>query len=650
MRISYISIEFWRNFRNIEIHVPTDLGVVCLIGENGAGKSNLLELIAAAAHHLGVSPGIELSRGNPMQEPHSFELHLSLPFEANEILPAQILTKNEDWLVHSVASWDQTLRLHSYRGESNQDAGTHVRAGGVADPDASNRLGNQLANGLKQRPETHYLSLDADRSYPKIQINPTHFAEAQSTDWTLPQHHKQRAYRKTQDLYEEWLRYFLAIEAQYATHFATETRRAQRQDKDRPEFSDPFESYAIAINRALPHLRFDGVDTKQRSILFDSSGQGLPFSALSGGEREIAFVLGQIERFQLRQGLLMIDEPELHLNPDLVRRWIAYLRDTVESGQLWISTHSMEAAEVAGNDATYVLKRDPESRDVTQVSRVSKEPVLRILSSAVGSPAFSIEDRVFIFVEGERHRGERERFFRIVGESNELRFMEGGSCNSVLNKLDTIEALGSEAGYSLRIAGVVDRDFKTNSEVQTIERKSNVFVLPCHEVENFFLSIDPLRIVAQQSGIESDIETQVAAIFDDMAGQWVLERACYRVEDIPKPVDRSVRKFAGDCRWSAITADKRAFVRELAAKQEELKSHSGFRHSVQESVDEFDKLRNQGDLWKFIMGKEALGRLPPCLGLTSTDVLEAHVLGVWRSNPDTVPPGVEQLRRFIGSL
>jgi predicted ATPase len=58
--------------------------------------------------------------------------------------------------------------------------------------------------------------------------------------------------------------------------------------------------------------------------VFDSSGVHLPFAELSDGEREIAFLVGQIERFKLRRGLLPIDEPELHLNPDLLRTWLQF--------------------------------------------------------------------------------------------------------------------------------------------------------------------------------------------------------------------------------------------------------------------------------------------------------------------------------------
>src|SRR5690606_403712 len=97
-----------------------------------------------------------------------------------------------------------------------------------------------------------------------------------------------------------------------------------------------------------------------------------------------------IDRFGLKQGLFLLDEPELHLNADLIRNWVTYLTGTVESGQVWLATHSLEAVEAAGQVATFVLERNEQTRRVDRLSRLDTRPVLSALSRAVGTPAFSI--------------------------------------------------------------------------------------------------------------------------------------------------------------------------------------------------------------------------------------------------------------------
>ena len=70
MRIARLSIDHWRNLRDVDLDVQDQPTLVCLIGENGTGKSAVLELLSAASHHLGISQGVELPRGDPFSDEH----------------------------------------------------------------------------------------------------------------------------------------------------------------------------------------------------------------------------------------------------------------------------------------------------------------------------------------------------------------------------------------------------------------------------------------------------------------------------------------------------------------------------------------------------------------------------------------------------
>jgi hypothetical protein len=189
-------------------------------------------------------------------------------------------------------------------------------------------------------------------------------------------------------------------------------------------------------------------------LIFDSTGIELSFNQLSGGEREIAFLIGQIDRFKLREGLFLLDEPELHLNADLIRGWVGYLTSTIQTGQVWLATHSLEAVEAAGQQATFILERNDETRKVDVLARIDSRPMLSALSRAVGTPAFSIAKLVFVFVEGEEGIGERERFRGLTGFPLTMRFMECGSCNEVIRRVEAIHhSQGKCRGHSNRGRG-----------------------------------------------------------------------------------------------------------------------------------------------------------------------------------------------------
>jgi ABC-type uncharacterized transport system ATPase subunit len=86
MRIRNIRINNWRHFENVELQLGESTGLVCIVGANGTGKSHLLELIAACAHRLGLSQGIEIPRGDPFSDPHDFSLQFYLAIGVSETI------------------------------------------------------------------------------------------------------------------------------------------------------------------------------------------------------------------------------------------------------------------------------------------------------------------------------------------------------------------------------------------------------------------------------------------------------------------------------------------------------------------------------------------------------------------------------------
>ena len=54
MRLSYLALKNYRRFRDVEIELPD--GLVGIIGQNGAGKSSLMEAVAWARKACAADP------------------------------------------------------------------------------------------------------------------------------------------------------------------------------------------------------------------------------------------------------------------------------------------------------------------------------------------------------------------------------------------------------------------------------------------------------------------------------------------------------------------------------------------------------------------------------------------------------------------
>lgn len=644
MRIIDIKIDHWRNFNNVRVQAPEDATLVCLVGENGTGKSNILELISAVAHRLGISPGVEIPRGDPFSEPHSFSVSILF----NETIDSLLDEQQVQHYTQIGVSWNGMLTVTSNRNEQGQ----HVQQlCALGDGEEAQRisLAAQLIGKLHERKNTHYLSLDADRAYPPIEIHPQHYAQALSEDWDSPQKKKHRAFAPTRTMYEEWVKFFLAKETQDATKMQHAERRAKELGNQRPEFVDGFDPYKEAVKKVLPHLNFVGVDTVHKTLVFDSSGLELKFTNLSGGEREISFIIGQIERFQLHQGILLIDEPELHLNPDLLRNWVAYLRDTVEDGQVWISTHSLEAVETSGPSSSFVLERTKDTRIVENIRSLSNCPVLSVLSAAVGSPAFSLSSLKFVFIEGDRQGREKERFYGLYGDSKYVRFIEGGGCVEVSKKLSAVRELAAEANEQLFVGGVIDADFRTQDMIHELQEKTPVFVLGCHEIENLYLQPAALQIICDRAGIERNVKEIVMDASDNFAGLWIFQRTLSNT-DVKIEACRTMNQTASQ-NWSTINSDSARYVASLCGASGLADDDLNiFNQNINDSIDEYRNIRETENLWNLCMGKETLRIVYQEFGMSSVEVLQNNITRIWDNGEANVPNELVALREYINSI
>jgi hypothetical protein len=200
LKITRIEIADWRHFRNVEFDVPPDASVVCLVGGNGAGKSQILELVAAASQRAGLSRGASVARGDPFAESATFAVRFQLDIG---VLPELEAALGTDPGLAGAERWDRTITIRS-------NAGQELRtAGGLSNPEASN-FAMQVCQYLVNSRAVHYLHLDADRAYPNIAVSVHELGPAFERDWDGTR--KDSASLISRNLYEEWFRYLLSIE------------------------------------------------------------------------------------------------------------------------------------------------------------------------------------------------------------------------------------------------------------------------------------------------------------------------------------------------------------------------------------------------------------------------------------------------------
>lgn len=664
MRIRTLEIERWRNLRDLRVSLDPDADFICLVGENGVGKSNLLEVIAYSAAHFGLTAELNPKRPFPFQRETPFKVAVVLDLEG--MIPVESFV-SDGFPAPMAAEWDGTLIFYGEGGSvdaahpvppqdlpyrfANSSPSYYTRgttvAGGISDVNHAYDLASRLVGAIQQLEHVLHLYIDAERVFPDLGISDAEVLERARQDPREPTIMRQQAAIATQNLYLEWMRSLLGEQQRMQTAFWEAANKAVQEGVDQPTPEDPFSQYRSDLGELLPHLAFVRLDPASKRLIFDSAGESLPYEDLSGGERELAFLVGQMDRFGVEDGLFLLDEPELHLNAELLQRWLAFLRSSTATGQVWIATHSLEAVEAAGEEATLVLERDPD-RSVRRAQPLGKRPALRTLAPLLGTPAFSLAGSTFVLIEGERPGRERERFVQVSGALPAIRFLEAGSCVEVAKKFQGLRLLASEA-EQLRVGAFIDRDHRSPEQASRWQEEQGVNVLPVHEIENYFLHPDLVNALLSQAGDSRDGFELLRDAADKLAGQWIWERAVTRGE-WDDPPGQSIAR-ARQLQWEDFARDRAGVTTQLLspfasnADSQTLAQRRGF---LATAISGYETLRaDRESLWKEVAGKEALRDVSATLGFSEPEALESRAARLWREAVVARPAEAEQLLSAI---
>jgi hypothetical protein len=96
------------------------------------------------------------------------------------------------------------------------------------------------------------------------------------------------------------------------------------------------------VNQFLSGKRLDGFDERTLELMIAVEGEARhPMHLLSSGEKQVLLMLAFITRWLEPGGVVLIDEPDLHLHISLVKAFTSHLRRVVaqKNGQLIIASH-----------------------------------------------------------------------------------------------------------------------------------------------------------------------------------------------------------------------------------------------------------------------------------------------------------------------
>ncbi|MFA5431255.1 MAG: AAA family ATPase [Candidatus Paceibacterota bacterium] len=269
---------------------------------------------------------------------------------------------------------------------------------------------------------------------------------------------------------------------------------------------DPTKKFEYLFESLLYPKRMAPIDPSKSNIIqyYDDEANLRDITALSSGEKEVMVLAFDILMQSPSDCIILIDEPELHLHPELTFRLTKVLKSIGERNQIFLFTHSTDIISSSFESGVYFIRPKKIIPSGNQVLRVGLDNIddlinLPNLRETIGMISLG---KKLLFVEGTGKSIDRNVFATISRSTKlDMAIIPSDSCNNI-NNLNLICDTLQKGILGVDLFMCRDRDSLTDEEVDIFTKKSNgrLMFLPFYHIENIFLFPKAIFKIAQDNG------------------------------------------------------------------------------------------------------------------------------------------------------
>jgi len=467
MRITYFRIENFRNITLAECDNVPNLMVIC--GGNGCGKSALLNALMAAKEHAAPYGGFRM-------DPRCVSSDAELARVTLKILFSEI---ERNW----------------YKEKYNKDCPEfdeiilEIQKGGNARVPKRSQVVRSLLSWYSREYKDSpgfFDYIDAHRIVAKKQLstwNSSSLSDAQSKQ-SLGALGTQKF-----NLIKEYLASLVMKDAQ-------EILAAKRNGNDcNPDSLKEIRTFFNSFFRPMKFVDVQ-IDCSPFKFIIETPKGEIDIDDLSSGEKEILCTYIHFHQLKPDNAVILFDEVDAHLHPDLERRYLYLFREMSNNNQILLTTHSPEVMVAAGSDSLFALNKVQEREGGNQLSRVTANDELHsALSEIMGSNGMVSINRKVVFIEGSESSTDRYIFEAMYPPSEyNISFIPAGDSNINVNTSERINKLLSSVGTFQEFYSIIDGDIE---RLTSPEVNGRLFKLPVYHVENFLIDADIIYQLTQ---------------------------------------------------------------------------------------------------------------------------------------------------------
>ena len=270
---------------------------------------------------------------------------------------------------------------------------------------------------------------------------------------------------------------------------------------------------------------------------------------LSSGEKEILYGYLRLRNSTPRSSVILLDEPELHLNPSLLEGFADFYHQHLgleQGNQLWLVTHSDTLLRQAIGNSNYCVYHmvTASSSEGNQAAEVLlDDDVERVVVDLVGDLAAYRPHAKVVILEGKNEDGFDEMAIkRLFPEfAKRVNLVSAGPKRRVGGLYEALNSAAEKVGMGNRFFAIVDSDsegFRVSGDAP------KGFAWDVYHVENFILEPAYIR-AATKSLTGSDPFSSDEAVLDalktaaaEIIDQLVIEQVRWEVNrDLVSAID-----------------------------------------------------------------------------------------------------------------
>lgn len=270
---------------------------------------------------------------------------------------------------------------------------------------------------------------------------------------------------------------------------------------DIPDILKPFKE---AFWQLLAPKKLLEVNTREQQIYYETDGKKLPIDSLSSGEKEVINITFDFILRGPEDSIVIFDEPELHLHPELSYKLLQTLSSVGRRNQFLFSTHSPEIIS-ASLENTVVFVKPPRGDADNQALIIHRDDQTHHALQALGQSVGVISlGKKLILIEGQEASLDKQTYGAILkSEFPEFILVPAGGKETIRSFADIHENILNKAIWGVDFFVLCDRDA---AHMMGATASDRIKSLPRYHLENYFLD-----------------ENVFASAFTDMetAGSWL---------------------------------------------------------------------------------------------------------------------------------